>query len=83
VANRKKVEPVSWRTIARVVLGVILMLLGLLWILQGADLIQIRPILCFADCQPLVGGSPLWLTIGVATLVIGLAITVLVRRRRR
>jgi hypothetical protein len=60
----------------------ILTLLGLLWILQGADVVRIRPILCVADCQPITGGSPSWLAIGVVTLVVGLAVVGVLRRRR-
>lgn len=41
--------------IARLALGALLVALGALWSLQGADLVRIRPILCFADCEPLVG----------------------------
>jgi hypothetical protein len=58
-----------------------LILLGLLWILQGADVVRIRPILCVADCQPITGGSLSWLTIGVVILVVGLGVAG-VRRRR-
>ena len=38
------------------VLGV---LLGGLWLVQGLGLVQIRPILCFADCEPVQGSSAL------------------------
>ncbi len=71
------------RKTARVVVGTALILLGLLWILQGADVVRIRPILCVADCQPITGGSPGWLAIGVFTLVVGLAVVGALRRRRR
>ena len=60
----------------------VLILLGLLWILQGADVVRIRPILCFANCQPITGGSPGWLAIGVVTLVVGLRVVGVLRRRR-
>ncbi|MER7334062.1 MULTISPECIES: hypothetical protein [unclassified Micromonospora] len=64
------------------VAGVALILLGLLWILQGADLIRIRPILCVADCQPVTGGSPGWLAAGVVTVIAGLAVAGFLPRRR-
>jgi hypothetical protein len=64
----------TW-TIARALLGVALILLGGLWALQGADLVRIGPILCVADCQPITGGSTMWLTIGIVTLLIGLGLT--------
>ena len=73
---------VKWRKTARVVVGMVLMLLGPLWILQGADVVRIRPILCFANCQPITGGSPGWLAIGVVTLVVGLRVVGVLRRRR-
>jgi hypothetical protein len=44
----------------------------LLWFLQGADLLHIRPILCIADCEPLEGGSIGWMTAGVFLLIVGL-----------
>lgn len=72
---------VTWRKATRVVVGTILTLLGLLWMLQGADLVHIRPIGCVAQCQPITGGSSTWFTIGVLTLLGGL--TVLGARRRR
>jgi len=66
------------------VLGVVSILLGLLWFLQGADLIHIRPILCVADCRPLEGRSIGWMIAGALFLVLGVtAIRVGLRRRRR
>jgi hypothetical protein len=70
---------VKWRKTARVVGGMVLILLGLLWILQGADVARTRPILCFGDCQPITGGSPGWLAIGVVTLVVGLRVAGVLR----
>jgi LPXTG-motif cell wall-anchored protein len=69
------------RTAARVLSGIVLILLGGLWILQGADVLRIRPILCVADCQPITGGSSTWLAIGIATLAVGLGLAALRRRR--
>jgi hypothetical protein len=57
--------------------------LGLLWFLQGADLIHIRPILCVANCQPLQGGSIGWMTAGALFLILGLAAVAVGLRRRR
>lgn len=51
--------------------GTVLVLLGALWSLQGADLVHIKPLLCFANCEPLVGGSIGWLVAGLVALVIG------------
>jgi hypothetical protein len=62
----------NWRSVTWIVLGVASMLLGLLWLLQGADLLHIRPILCFADCEPVEGGSIGWMMAGVLLLIVGL-----------
>lgn len=69
------------RKIARMLVGAVLVLLGALWVLQGADLVRIKPVLCVADCQPLVGGSPVWLAVGVVAFLAGLAMLT-VRRQR-
>jgi len=61
----------SFRGLARIVFGIALSLLGLLWLLQGADLVHIRPILCVANCKPLEGGSVGWMTAGALLLVVG------------
>lgn len=71
------------RTIARILFGVALTLLGLLWLLQGADLVHIRPILCVANCTPLEGGSVGWMTAGALVLVVGLLVIASGIRRRR
>lgn len=71
------------RRTARVVVGTALILLGLLWIIQGADVVRLRPILCVADCQPIAGGSPVWFAIGVVTLIVGLGVVGALRRRGR
>ena len=67
--------------IAALVVGVIAVLLGSLWLLQGIGL-RIDPILCFAECEPLEGPSPLWAVIGFVVLAAGLAALVYSLRRR-
>jgi len=74
---------VTLRTIARILFGVALTLLGLLWLLQGADLVHIRPILCVANCTPLEEGSVGWMTAGALVLVVGLLVIASGIRRRR
>ena len=70
--------------LARILFGVALTLLGLLWLLQGADLVHIRAILCVANCTPLEGGSVGWITAGTLVLVVGVLMIVSgVRRRGR
>ena len=62
----------NWRAFTWIVLGVAATLLGLLWLLQGADLLHIRPILCIANCKPVEGGSIGWMAAGALVLVGGL-----------
>ena len=63
------------------IFGVIAILLGGLWLLQGLGIVQVRPILCFADCAPVQGPSPTWAIVGALTIVIG-GLAVLWSRRR-
>jgi hypothetical protein len=70
----------NWRFLTWIVLGLALALLGLLWLLQGADLVHIRPILCIADCKPVEGGSIGWMIAGVLLVVGG---TLAIRRGAR
>jgi hypothetical protein len=51
--------------------GIIAVLLGGLWLLQGIGLVHVRPILCFADCAPLQAPSVTWALIGAVALGIG------------
>jgi hypothetical protein len=69
--------------VLKVIVGTILTALGLLWVVQGADLIQIKPILCVANCEPIAGGSTLWLSIGIITTAIGLALLASLKPKRR
>ncbi len=57
-----------------VIPGVILAAIGLLWLLQGVDVLG----------GSAMSGSPLWATVGPIVLLIGLALIVIgvVRRRR-
>ena len=73
----------NFRALARILFGVALTLLGALWLLQGADLVHIRPILCVADCKPLEGGSVGWTTAGALVLVVGVLVIASGVRRRR
>ncbi|KHL17777.1 hypothetical protein CLV56_0394 [Mumia flava] len=78
--------PTTAKHVVRGVAGVTLVLLGSLWVLQGADLVRIRPILCVADCEPLTGGSPTWFVIGIVSVVAGIVLLVrpsISRRRAR
>ena len=54
------------------VLGVLGVLLGGLWLLQGLGLVRLRPILCFANCEPIEGPSATWAIAGAIVLVVGI-----------
>jgi hypothetical protein len=58
------------RTIA-LICGIIAVLLGGLWLLQGLGLVHVRPILCFADCAPVQGPSLTWAIVGAIALAVG------------
>ena len=57
--------------IVALILGIIAALLGGLWLLQGLGLVQVRPILCFAECETIQGASLTWAIIGGVMLGIG------------
>ncbi|MEU0312655.1 hypothetical protein [Nocardioides sp. NPDC006273] len=63
-------------------LGVIA--LGALWFLQGSELVHIQPVLCAADCEPVVGHQPVWQLAGVVAILTGaLASLAALRKLRR
>ena len=62
--------------------GVIGILLGGLWLLQGLGIVQIRPILCFADCAPVQGPSLTWACIGFVVMPAGVIATIFSLRSR-
>jgi len=59
------------KQIIAIIFGIIISLLGLLWFLQGSGLVHIKPILCFADCQPITGKSLQWQIMGAVAFVFG------------
>lgn len=67
----------------KLTLGLALVALGLLWSLQGSDLIRIESVLCVADCEPIVGGSTPWLVVGVVVMAVGLGVLVTLKRRSK
>lgn len=64
-----------------IVLGVIAVLLGGLWLLQGLGIVTIPPILCVAECEALTGPSPTWAIIGLVVVVLGGAAILFALRR--
>ena len=51
--------------------GIIAILLGALWLLQGLGIVHLRPLLCFADCAPVQGPSATWAVIGAIAVAVG------------
>lgn len=62
------------KQIVFLLIGIILALLGLLWFLQGSDIIHLKPLLCFANCEPIIGKSLPWQIIGVIVFIAGVLI---------
>lgn len=52
--------------------GVLCVLLGVLWMLQRLGLVHLRPILCFANCDPVQGPSTTWAIVGAVVLIAGI-----------
>jgi hypothetical protein len=71
----------GWRLLLKFLLGVVLLPVGILWVLQGADVIHIEPIVCVAKCEPVTGGSRLWFAIGLLSLLAGLWLLLSLARR--
>jgi hypothetical protein len=62
--------------------GLVATLLGGLWLLQGLGIVQMQPILCFADCDPVQGPSITWTLIGAVLLTVGCAAMIWSMKRR-
>lgn len=63
-------------------LGVIAVLLGGLWTLQGLGVLRIEPILCVASCEAVQGPSAAWAIVGLLVLAGGAAAIYFSLRRR-
>jgi len=53
-------------------ISIVGVLLGGLWLLQGLGWVTVRPILCFADCEPVQGPSVTWAVIGFLVMAAGI-----------
>jgi hypothetical protein len=53
------------------IFGIVTILLGTLWLLQGLGIVHLRPILCFADCAPVQGPSVTWAATGLIAVAVG------------
>ena len=52
--NKSLSKAMNWLALVAAVISV---LLGALWMLQGLGVVHLRPILCFAKCEPIQGAS--------------------------
>jgi hypothetical protein len=52
-------------------IGLISVLLGGLWRIQGLGIVQIETIFCFANCVPVQGSSTTWAVIGAVVFAAG------------
>jgi multisubunit Na+/H+ antiporter MnhB subunit len=62
------------KQLAGALIGAFIGSLGLLWFLQGTGILRMRPILCIANCEEIVGPSPVWAVSGLIALVIGVIV---------
>ena len=75
---------VKWKQFGAALVGVIVATIGLLWFLQGAAVVRMCPVLCFTDCECVLGGSLFWEAVGAIVAIIGIGIvTVSARLPRR
>lgn len=63
-------------------IGLVAVLLGGLWLLQGIGIVHLRPILCFADCEPVQGTSPAWAVVGFLMATAGVIAIFFARKGR-
>lgn len=63
------------------VLGVLAILLGGLWFLQGTGIVIMAPIACIGECEALEGPSLTWAIYGAALIIAGVAALLFARRR--
>jgi hypothetical protein len=54
------------------VFAIIAILLGTFWFLQGVEILNVCPILCFADCACIEGGSLFWGLAGAVVFILGI-----------
>lgn len=73
----------KWAWVAVSVAGLAAGGIGLLWFLQGSDLVHIEPIACVGDCEPVVGHHPEWQIAGIIGVLIGALSTTYAFRKLR
>ena len=70
------------RKAVQLVFAIIAMLLGAFWFLQGMGILNVCPILCFADCTCVEGGSRFWSAVGAVAFIIG-TLTIIITMRHK
>lgn len=70
--ENRKIHTWNAKATALTILGVIVALLGMLWLVQGLGIIQIDPILCAGDCEPITGRSVEWTITGTIASFVGI-----------
>lgn len=68
--------------IVELLFGLFAVLLGGLWLLQGLGIVHLRPLLCFADCEPVQGPSASWAVIGALVFTGGASVVWWSSKRR-
>lgn len=53
------------------IVSIVAAILNGLWLLQGLGIVQMQPILCFANCVPVQGPSTTWALIGGGVMAVG------------
>ncbi len=64
-------------------LGTSIVCLGILWFVQGLGIVQIEPLLCVSNCEPISDPSMTWTVVGVVTTVLGIVLVRFGFRHRR
>jgi hypothetical protein len=62
-------------------IGAFVVFLGLVWFLQGTGILRMRPILCIANCEEVVGPSLTWAVAGAVAFIIGIVVVAVSVRR--
>jgi hypothetical protein len=63
------------------IVGLVLAMLGVLWFPQGTGVVRICPVLCFADCECVEGGSLFWEVAGAIAFAVGVLLAWVSLRR--
>lgn len=70
------------RMTAQIIFAALAMLLGAFWFLQGVGILNVCPILCFADCACIEGGSQFWSVVGIVVFSIGI-LTIIITMKHK